>query len=147
MASGISTKGRYALRVMADLAAAQGEAGWVSLGDISRRQGISRKYLEQVMASLHRAMFVVSQRGKGGGYRLRKSPDQYGVREILSLLEGPLVPVACLGPGDQSCDRMTSCRTLPLWQGLEQVIQEYLDKYTIADLMARDDSAGFDYVI
>ena len=86
-------------------------------------------------------------RGKGGGYRLRKSPDQYGVREILSLLEGPLVPVACLGPGDQSCDRMTSCRTLPLWQGLEQVIQEYLDKYTIADLMARDETAGFDYVI
>ena len=69
------------------------------------------------------------------------------MREILSLLEGPLVPVACLGPGDQTCDRMTSCRTLPLWQGLEQVIQEYLDKYTIADLMARDDSAGFDYVI
>ena len=142
----ISTKGRYALRFLVDIAEHQAE-GYVPLKDVAERQGISEKYLESIVKTLVRADVLTGLRGKGGGYRLRKSPDQYGVREILSLLEGPLVPVACLGPGDQSCDRMTSCRTLPLWQGLEQVIQEYLDKYTIADLMARDESAGFDYVI
>ena len=142
----ISSKGRYALRVMIDLAE-HADEGYIPLQTIAARQGISEKYLESILAVLSKARLLDAVRGKGGGYRLRKSPDQYGVREILSLLEGPLVPVACLGPGDQSCDRMTSCRTLPLWQGLEQVIQEYLDKYTIADLMARDDSAGFDYVI
>ena len=142
----ISTKGRYALRFLVDIAEHQAE-GYVPLKDVAERQGISEKYLESIVKTLVRADVLTGLRGKGGGYRLRKSPDQYGVREILSLLEGPLVPVACLGPGDQSCDRMTSCRTLPLWQGLEQVIQEYLDKYTIADLMARDDSAGFDHVI
>ena len=142
----VSTKGRYALRVMIDLAE-QNSAGYIPLNEIATRQQISEKYLESILKTLVQHRLLSGLRGKGGGYRLRKSPDQYGVREILSLLEGPLVPVACLGPGDQSCDRMTSCRTLPLWQGLEQVIQEYLDKYTIADLMARDDSAGFDYVI
>ena len=142
----ISTKGRYALRLMLDLAV-HNTGELVKIKDISARENISEKYLESIVKTLVRADVLTGLRGKGGGYRLRKSPDQYGVREILSLLEGPLVPVACLGPGDQSCDRMTSCRTLPLWQGLEQVIQEYLDKYTIADLMARDDSAGFDYVI
>lgn len=142
----VSTKGRYALRVMLELAQSQPDT-YMPLPLIAQRQGISEKYLESIVKTLVRADVLTGLRGKGGGYRLRKSPDQYGVREILSLLEGPLVPVACLGPGDQSCDRMTSCRTLPLWQGLEQVIQEYLDKYTIADLMARDESAGFDYVI
>ena len=142
----ISTKGRYALRVMIDLAEHR-SGEFISLKEIAQRQEISEKYLESIVKTLVRADVLTGLRGKGGGYRLRKSPDQYGVREILSLLEGPLVPVACLGPGDQSCDRMTSCRTLPLWQGLEQVIQEYLDKYTIADLMARDETAGFDYVI
>ena len=127
----ISTKGRYALRFLVDIAEHQAE-GYVPLKDVAERQGISEKYLESIVKTLVRADVLTGLRGKGGGYRLRKSPDQYGVREILSLLEGPLVPVACLGPGDQSCDRMTSCRTLPLWQGLEQVIQEYLDKYTIA---------------
>ena len=124
----ISTKGRYALRFLVDIAEHQAE-GYVPLKDVAERQGISEKYLESIVKTLVRADVLTGLRGKGGGYRLRKSPDQYGVREILSLLEGPLVPVACLGPGDQSCDRMTSCRTLPLWQGLEQVIQEYLDKY------------------
>ena len=142
----ISSKGRYALRVMIDLAE-HADEGYIPLQTIAARQGISEKYLESILAVLSKARLLDAVRGKGGGYRLRKSPDQYGVSEILSLLEGPLVPVACLGPGDQSCDRMTSCRTLPLWQGLEQVIQEYLDKYTIADLMARDETAGFDYVI
>ena len=123
----ISTKGRYALRFLVDIAEHQAE-GYVPLKDVAERQGISEKYLESIVKTLVRADVLTGLRGKGGGYRLRKSPDQYGVREILSLLEGPLVPVACLGPGDQSCDRMTSCRTLPLWQGLEQVIQEYLDK-------------------
>ena len=120
----ISTKGRYALRFLVDIAEHQAE-GYVPLKDVAERQGISEKYLESIVKTLVRADVLTGLRGKGGGYRLRKSPDQYGVREILFLLEGPLVPVACLGPGDQSCDRMASCRTLPLWQGLEQVIQEY----------------------
>ena len=142
----ISTRGRYSVRVLLDLAEHR-NGGYIPMKEVAARQEISLKYLERIMPLLTQAGLVEGVHGKGGGYRLRKSPDQYGVREILSLLEGPLVPVACLGPGDQSCDRMTSCRTLPLWQDLEQVIQEYLDKYTIADLMARDDSAGFDYVI
>ena len=142
----ISTRGRYSVRVLLDLAEHR-NGGYIPMKEVAARQEISLKYLERIMPLLTQAGLVEGVHGKGGGYRLRKSPDQYGVREILSLLEGPLVPVACLGPGDQSCDRMTSCRTLPLWQGLEQVIQEYLDKYTIADLMARDETAGFDYVI
>lgn len=142
----ISTKGRYALRFLVDIAGAPG-GGLRPPEGRSGAPGHLRKISGKHRQDLSPGRCPHRLRGKGGGYRLRKSPDQYGVREILSLLEGPLVPVACLGPGDQSCDRMTSCRTLPLWQGLEQVIQEYLDKYTIADLMARDETAGFDYVI
>ena len=94
----VSTKGRYALRVMADLAE-HGSGSYIPLKEICERQDISKKYLESIVKTLVRADVLTGLRGKGGGYRLRKSPDQYGVREILSLLEGPLVPVACLGPG------------------------------------------------
>ena len=142
MASGISTKGRYALRVMADLAAAQGEAGWVSLGDISRRQGISRKYLEQVMASLHRAKFVVSQRGKGGGYRLARKPEDYTLGEIIRVAEGSsLAPVSCLDCSNGTiCPRPKTCPTLPVWQELGALISGFLDSKHLSDIV--DDTDG-----
>lgn len=142
MASGISTKGRYALRVMADLAAAQGEAGWVSLGDISRRQGISRKYLEQVMASLHKAKFVVSQRGKGGGYRLARKPEDYTLGELIRVAEGSsLAPVSCLDCSSGTiCPRTKICPTLPVWQELGALVSGFLDSKHLSDIV--DDTDG-----
>jgi Rrf2 family transcriptional regulator, iron-sulfur cluster assembly transcription factor len=138
MASGISTKGRYALRVMADLAIAQGQDAWVSLGDISERQGISRKYLEQVMASLHKAKFVVSQRGKGGGYRLAREPKDYTLGEIIRAAEGSsLAPVSCLDCSNGSiCPRTKICPTLPIWQELGQLISGYLNSKHLSDIVA-----------
>lgn len=138
MAGGISTKGRYALRVMADLAVSQGEGEWVSLGDISKRQGISRKYLEQVMASLHRAGFVTSQRGKGGGYRLRREPSEYTLGEIIRAAEGSsLAPVACLDcSSGVLCPRSKTCPTLPVWQELGALISSYLDGKHLSDIVA-----------
>ena len=135
MASGISTKGRYALRVMADLALAQGD-GWVSLGDVSKRQGISRKYLEQVMASLHKAGFVTSMRGKGGGYRLKRDAADYTLGQIIRAAEGSsLAPVACLDcSSGLICPRADACPTLPVWQELGQLISSYLDSKTLADI-------------
>ena len=138
MASGISTKGRYALRVMADLAMSQGEDAWVSLGDISKRQGISRKYLEQVMASLHKAKFVVSQRGKGGGYRLRREPSEYTLGEIIRAAEGSsLAPVSCLDCSSGTlCPRTKVCPTLPVWQELGALISGYLDSKHLSDIVS-----------
>ena len=138
MATGISTKGRYALRVMADLAVAQRGGEWVSLGDISRRQGISRKYLEQVMASLHRAGFVTSQRGKGGGYRLRREPADYTLGEIIRAAEGSsLAPVACLDcSSGVLCPRSKTCPTLPVWQELGALISGFLDSRHLSDVVA-----------
>lgn len=139
MASGISTKGRYALRVMADLACAQGTDGWVSLGDISQRQGISRKYLEQVMASLHKARFVVSQRGKGGGYRLAREPKDYTLGEILRAAEGSLAPVNCLDCSNGTiCPQVSTCSTVSVWRDLGRVTSSYLDSKTLADLVPED---------
>ena len=138
MASGISTKGRYALRVMADLAVSQGDSCWVSLGDISRRQGISRKYLEQVMASLHKAKFVTSQRGKGGGYRLSRDPVDYTLGEIIRAAEGSsLAPVSCLDCSSGTlCPRTKICPTLPGWQELGALISGYLDSKHLSDIVS-----------
>ncbi len=129
----ISTKGRYALRFLVDVAANQGE-GFVPLKDTARRQGISEKYLEIVVKELARGGLLEAQRGKGGGYRLARPPEEYRVRDILERMEGPLVPVACLEPGRAACPRKDACRTLPLWQGLDRVISDYLDRFTLADL-------------
>lgn len=141
----ISTKGRYALRVMIDLAEHQTEE-FISLKDIAQRQEISEKYLESIIRMLVKARVLDSLRGKGGGYRLRKSPEQYTVGSILQMSEESLAPVACLEEGAEACPRAGKCRTLPLWQGLDRVIQEYLDSVTIADLMEQGD-VGDDYVI
>lgn len=141
----ISTKGRYALRVMIDLAEHRTE-DFVSLRGIAERQEISDKYLESIIRMLVKARVLESLRGKGGGYRMRKMPEEYTVGSILRLTEESLAPVSCLESSADACPRMGSCRTLPLWQGLDKVISEYLDGVTIADLMEQG-SAGNDYVI
>lgn len=141
----ISTKGRYALRVMIDLAEHQPD-GFVPLKVIAARQEISEKYLESIIKLLVKARLLQGLRGKGGGYRLTKAPEQYTAGSILRLTEDSLAPVACLEQDADACPRMAECRTLPLWQGLDKVINDYLDNITLSDLMHRD-SDGYDYVI
>ena len=141
----ISTKGRYALRVMIDLAEHQTD-GFIPLKMIAERQEISEKYLESIIKLLVKAKLLNGLRGKGGGYQLTKAPDQYTVGSILQLTEESLAPVSCLEEDAALCPRMADCRTLPLWQGLDKVIRDYLDNITIADLMRRG-TAGTDYVI
>lgn len=141
----ISTKGRYALRVMIDLAEHQTD-GFVPLKVIAARQEISEKYLESIIKLLVKAKLLNGVRGKGGGYKLTKAPEQYSVGSILRLTEDSLAPVSCLEQDADSCPRMAECRTLPLWRGLDKVISEYLNQVSIADLMKKD-APGNDYVI
>ena len=141
----ISTKGRYALRVMIDLAEHQAE-GFIPLKVIAQRQDISEKYLESIIKQLVKAKLVSGLRGKGGGYRLTKAPEQYTVGSILRITEDSMAPVACLEPGSEACPRAAECRTLSLWRGLDKVINDYLDDFTLADLM-HSDPDGYDYVI
>ena len=129
----ISSKGRYALRVMIDLAEHPDE-GYIPLQTIAARQGISEKYLESILAVLSKTKLLDALRGKGGGYRLSRPAGSYTAFEILSLTEGTLAPVTCLESGQQ-CENAANCRTLPLWQGLDRVIAEYLGSYTLADLV------------
>ncbi|MGN0981419.1 MAG: RrF2 family transcriptional regulator [Candidatus Limivicinus sp.] len=140
----ISTKGRYALRVMIDLAEHQAD-GFIPLKVIAERQEISEKYLESIIKLLVKARLLNGLRGKGGGYKLTKAPEQYTVGSILRLTEESLAPVACLEPGADACSRAAECRTLSLWQGLDKVISDYLDSVTVADLMRGGE--GYDYVI
>lgn len=130
----VSTKGRYALMVMIDLAN-HDDGGYVSLADISDRQKLSMKYLENVVSMLNKGGMLRSLRGKNGGYRLIKSPEDYNIGEILRITEGSLAPVDCIKSGEVSCGRAHSCVTLPLWIGLDKVIDEYLDNITLQDLM------------
>jgi Rrf2 family iron-sulfur cluster assembly transcriptional regulator len=141
----ISTKGRYALRVMIDLAEHQAE-GFIPLKVIAQRQDISEKYLESIIKQMVKAKLVSGLRGKGGGYRLTKAPEQYTVGSILRITEDSMAPVACLEPGSEACPRAAECRTLSLWRGLDKVINDYLDDFTLADLM-HSDPGGYDYVI
>ena len=141
----ISTKGRYALRVMIDLAEHQSD-GFIPLKVIADRQGISEKYLESIIKLLVKAKLLNGLRGKGGGYRLTKTPDQDTVGESLRLTEESLAPVSCIELGPESCPRMAECRTLSVWQGLDRVINEYLDNITVADLTQNYDP-GNNYVI
>lgn len=141
----ISTKGRYALRVLIDMVEHQKD-GYIPLKEIARRQEISEKYLESIIKLLVKDQVLEGLRGKGGGYRLCVGPDQLTVGAVLRLTEGSLAPVACLEKGASPCERAAECRTLPLWSGLNDVINEYLDRFTISDLVRSADS-GFDYVI
>ena len=141
----VSTKGRYALRVMIDLAEHQAER-YVPLKEVAARQDISEKYLENILKVLVQNGFLEGLRGKGGGYRLTRSPDQYTVAEILLLTGGSLAPGSCLTPGAPACERMANCRTYTMWKGLNDLIADYFGKITLADLAAPE-QAGNDYVI
>ena len=141
----ISTKGRYALRVMIDLAEHQAE-GLIPLKVIAERQEISEKYLESIIKLLVRAKLLNGLRGKGGGYQLTKAPEEYTVGSILRVTEDSMSPVSCLEAGADVCPRAAECRTLPLWQGLDKVINDYLNNITVADLM-RNNPDGYDYII
>ena len=136
----ISTRGRYALRVMIDLAE-QNSDGYVSLREIANRQEISEKYLETIVRFLTQEGLVSGVRGKGGGYRLTRKPEDYTAAEILSVAELSLSPVACLEKGAAPCPRADQCRTLPLWKGLDQVVYDYLSHYTLRDLIDQEHQA------
>ena len=141
----VSTKGRYALRVMIDLSEHQSEK-YVPLKEVAARQEISEKYLESILKVLVQNRILVGLRGKGGGYRLVRTPEQYTVGEVLRLTEGTLAPVACLDGDPELCPRVSQCRTLPMWKKLDEIVNSYLDSVTIADLTASVQS-GDNYVI
>ncbi len=131
----ISTRGRYALRIMIDLAEHQGENGCLPLKEVAERQGISEKYLESIVKSLVQAGMMRGSRGKGGGYRLIRPPEECTLGSILRLTEGDLTPVSCLEEGAEKCERASECPTLPTWKKLNSLIQQFLDSVTLADLM------------
>ena len=130
----ISTRGRYALRILTDLAENE-NGGTVTLREAAARQQISEKYLESIVKDLVRGRLVEGTRGKGGGYRLARPAEEIGVLEVLSLTEGPLAPVACLEENSEPCPRAADCRTLPLWEGLDKAVRDYLGGWTLRDLM------------
>lgn len=143
----ISTKGRYALRMLIDLAEHKDD-GFITLKEIADRQDISKKYLEQIVPLLNRSGILLANRGFQGGYRLAKDPQNYTVGEVLRLTEGDLAPVACLAKNTGTCPRHEECATVSLWQGLAKVINEYLDGITLQDLLDKHQS-GYptDYII
>ena len=134
----VSTKGRYALRVMLELAQSQPDA-YIPLPLIAQRQGISEKYLESIIAVLSKAGLVDGLRGKGGGYRLTRPTADYSVGEILRLTEGSLAPVTCLEGEENLCPRAGECTTLPMWQKLDDLINNYLDSVSLSDLLSQTD--------
>lgn len=129
----ISTKGRYALRIMSDLALHSGD-GPVSLKDIAQREDIGIKYLEIIVSSLNKNGLLESSRGKNGGYRLNKAPEQYSIASILNAAEGSLAPVACVEAED-SCENASCCKTYTLWKELDGVIEDFLSSKTLADII------------
>ena len=140
----LSTKGRYALRIMIDLAEHRG-GDWIPLKAVAERQEISQKYIERIMPSLTGAGLVEGLHGKGGGYRLTRSPEEYTALQVLTAAEGELAPVACLGSGAPACSRASECRTLELWRGFYKLTEEYFGSVTLASLTAAGGAA--DYVI
>ena len=141
----VSTKGRYALRVMIDLAE-HSNTERTPLKEIVERQEISQKYIEAIMTLLSKNGFVDAAHGKGGGYKLNRKPEEYKVGEILRLTEGSLAPVACLQEGAAACPRRTVCSTLSMWKKLDRLIEGYLDGVTLADLMKDDVSDHAMYI-
>lgn len=134
----ISTKGRYALRVMVDLAEHE-DGNYHAMKDVASRQDVSLKYLEKILPSLVKSGLVEGTHGKGGGYRLTKEPEQYSVGEILRATEGDLAPVACLECGTGECGLQDDCRTKPMWVEVNSIINNYFDSVSISDLMKKDD--------
>ena len=142
----ISTKGRYALRLMIDLAMnSVGEP--VSLKDVAKRQGISEKYLEQIISVLNRAGYVKSIRGAQGGYLLRRAPEEYTVGLILRLTEGSLAPVTCVEDGDFPCERQENCVTVILWKKINDAINSVVDSITLQDLVDWQNEKNGQYII
>lgn len=130
----ISTKGRYALRVMIDLAE-QNTDKFIPLDEIAMRQGISKKYLEIILKVLVKEKLLVGARGKGGGYKLTRRPEDYPVGEILEIMEGTLAVVACLASETSPCERRSQCNTLPMWKKFDQIVHNFFFHISIADLV------------
>ena len=130
----VSTKGRYALRVMVCFAE-RGEEDYVPLKEIAEQENISQKYLESIMTTLSKAGFVDAVHGKGGGYRLNRKPEEYTVGSILKLTEGGLSAVSCTTQGASACSRSTCCHALPMWERLDKMIDDFFEGITLADLI------------
>lgn len=143
----ISTKGRYALRLMIDIAA-YSNGNVISLKDVSIRQGISIKYLEQVVSLMTKRNLLISVRGNNGGYRLSKNPSEYTVGEILVAAEGTLAPISCLQTDVNICERRVTCSTIEFWEGYYKVINDYVNSVTLEDLAKKErERIGNDYNI
>lgn len=140
----VSTRGRYAIRVMIDLAEHM-NGKYIPMKEIADRQDVSLKYMTKIMQALTKSGMLDGQHGKGGGYKLNRDPEEYRVGDILRLTEGSLAPVACIDETDCKCDRSFECRTRPMWNELDKLISEYLDGITIADLM--EGNTADNYVI
>ena len=130
----ISTKGRYALRVMVDIAENQCD-GYIPLKEIAEAEGISQKYLESIMTTLSKAGFVDAVHGKGGGYRLNRKPEEYTIGSILKLTEGGLAAVSCTSQGAAACSRTQCCEAKPMWDRLDKMIDDFFEEITLADLI------------
>ena len=137
----ISTRGRYAIRVMLDLAE-HNTGEYIPLMDIAKRQEISEKYLEAIVAALSKNGFVRAQRGKGGGYKLIKAPADYSIGSILKVTEGSLAPVACLEGEVNTCERVDTCKTLKMWKDFHKLVQDYFDKISFQDLTGNSEDVG-----
>ncbi|MDR0292802.1 MAG: Rrf2 family transcriptional regulator [Oscillospiraceae bacterium] len=143
----ISTKGRYSLRMLLDLAEHRAE-GFIALKEVAERQGISKKYLEQIVTLFNHSDILRTNRGYQGGYMLARAPEQYTVGQILRITEGGLRPVSCLEDDPNQCERSGSCKTLPIWKGLQRVINEYLDGITLQTILdAHKDTGAGEYCI
>ena len=138
----ISTKGRYSIRILLDLAIHR-NGEYIPMKDVAERQGISLKYIERILPVLKENGLIESVHGKGGGYKLTREPDQYTLWEILRLTEGDLAPVACLKDGAPSCDKAAECRTLPVWKNYYKMTVDYFSGITLADLMDVDLSENY----
>jgi len=141
----VSTKGRYALRMLLDLAEHGG--GFISLKEIAERQNISKQYLEQIVSLLNTSNILRTNRGKQGGYMLAKRPSEYTVREILRITEGNLAPITCLEEEINQCDKAGYCKTLPMWTGLKKVINDYLSSITLQDMLEQYNESADNWVI
>ena len=138
----ISTRGRYALRVLLELAENQKE-GYIAMKQVAMRQELSLKYIEQIMPVLSKNHYVEGVQGKGGGYRLVKAPEEYRVGDILRLTEGNLAPVACLECDAKMCRRANTCKTLPMWKQFHQMVLDYFDNITLLDLLNQEEFRRF----
>jgi Rrf2 family protein len=142
----VSTKGRYALRLLLDLAEHKAD-GYISLKEIAERQDISKQYLEQIVSLLNTSNILRANRGKNGGYMLAVEPSNCSVGQILRITEGSLVPVACLEDEINQCDRIETCKTLPMWMGLKKVIADYLDSVSLQDILEEYQEQSADHYV